>query len=156
MPLRRERFQEDRGAHRWSAALVMAAADWRRVGLVPASKEQIVALAEHYRGEAWGEPDWNQAWSDATRPFNHTVSLLREIGDDEWEVLDLIAEEANWTLSQNVLDGMADVVTTPQQALLLILTMRTSIVLSMPICSCTPPRTAAPRGRRSRLSWHAE
>ena len=125
-PQARERFQEDRGAHRWSAALVMAAADWRRVGLGPASKEQIVTLAENYRGEAWGEPDWSQTWADATRPFNHTVSLLREIGDDEWEVLDLISDEADWILSQGSFDAMADVITTTRQALTLTLTMHGS------------------------------
>ena len=36
----------------------------------------------------------------ATKPINHAISLLRQVGEGRWEFLDTIADEADWKISE--------------------------------------------------------
>ena len=87
----------------------MAAADRRRIGLGPASKEKLMELAEEEYGSParGGAPDWGEARERATHAFNSTVSLLNQVSDGGWEVLDLIADEADWKVTKSVLERLA-------------------------------------------------
>ena len=94
-PKVRQRLEEGREQHLWGYALVRAAADWRRVGLGPATKTQIQEVALVFKDTiAWDDPDWEEAWAWASQELNDTVSLIRQTGSREWEVLDLVADEA--------------------------------------------------------------
>lgn len=117
-PRARQRLEEGLKRHLWGYALVRAAADWRRVGLGPATEEQLQKVALAFKDEiAWGEPNWKKAWKWASKELNDTVSLIRQTGPDEWEVLDLVADEADWPLSQKILEKMAGTKHRPHQAL---------------------------------------
>ena len=117
-PRARQRLAEGLERHLWGYALVRAAADWRRVGLGPATKAQLQKVALAFKDEiAWGEPNWKKAWKWASKELNDTVSLIRQTGSDEWEVLDLVVDEADWPLSQKILEKMADTKHRPHQAL---------------------------------------
>ena len=96
-------FADELEKHSWCGALIKAAADWRRIGLGPASRKQLTSLSMTHEGEAWGTVDWDEAWDQATKLINHTVPLLRQVGDDRWEVLDVIADSAEWPLSTHTL-----------------------------------------------------
>jgi len=123
-PKLRQRLEEGREQHLWGYALVRAAADWRRVGLGPATKTQIQEVALTLKDDiAWGEPKWKKAWKWASEKSNDTVSLIRQTGSREWEVLDLVADEANWPLSQQTLEAMAGTEHSSRQALAISLTM---------------------------------
>ena len=123
-PKLRQRLEEGREQHLWGYALVRAAADWRRVGLGPATKTQIQEVALTLKDDiAWGEPNWKKAWKWASQELNDTVSLIRQTSPREWEVLDLVADEADWPLSQQTLEAMADAEHTHRQALAISLTM---------------------------------
>ena len=125
-PKVRQRLEEGREQHLWGYALVRAAADWRRVGLGPATKTQIQEVALTLKDDiAWGEPKWKKAWKWASEKTNDTVSLIRQTGSREWEVLDLVADEANWPLSQQTLEAMAGTEHSPRQALAISLAMHT-------------------------------
>ena len=126
IPAVRQKLEEGREQHLWGYALVRAAADWRRVGLGPATKTQIQEVALAFKDDiVWGEPNWEEAWAWASKRFNHTTSLIRQTGLYEWEVLDLVADEANWPLSQQTLETMADTEHSPRQALAISLAMHT-------------------------------
>ena len=123
-PKVRQILEEGREQHLWGYALVRAAADWRRVGLGPATKTQIQEVALTLKDDiAWGEPNWKKAWKWASQELNDTVSLIRQTGSREWEVLDLVADEANWPLSQQTLEAMAGTEHSSRQALAISLTM---------------------------------
>ena len=123
-PKVRQRLEEGREQHLWGYALVRAAADWRRVGLGPATKTQIQEVALTLKDDiAWGEPNWKKAWKWASHKLNDTVSLIRQTGSHEWEVLDLVADEADWPLSQQTLEAMAGTEHSLRQALAISLTM---------------------------------
>ncbi|WP_156916657.1 hypothetical protein, partial [Actinomyces dentalis] len=123
-PKLRQRLEEGREQHLWGYALVRAAADWRRVGLGPATKTQIQEVALTLKDDiAWGEPNWKKAWKWASQELNDTVSLIRQTGSREWEVLDLVADEADWPLSQQTLEAMAGTEHSSRQALAISLTM---------------------------------
>ena len=123
-PKLRQRLEEGREQHLWGYALVRAAADWRRVGLGPATKTQIQEVALVFKDDiAWGEPNWKKAWKWASQELNDTVSLIRQTGSREWEVLDLVADEADWPLSQQTLEAMAGTEHSSRQALAISLTM---------------------------------
>ena len=123
-PKVRQRLQEGREQHLWGYALVRAAADWRRVGLGPATKTQIQEVALVFKDAiAWDDPDWEEAWAWASQELNDTVSLIRQTGSREWEVLDLVADEADWPLSQQALEAMAGTEHSPRQALAISLAM---------------------------------
>ena len=123
-PKVRQRLEEGREQHLWGYALVRAAADWRRVGLGPATKTQIQEVALVFKDAiAWDDPDWEEAWAWASQELNDTVSLIRQTGSREWEVLDLVADEADWPLSQQTLEAMAGTEHSSRQALAISLTM---------------------------------
>ena len=123
-PKLRQRLEEGREQHLWGYALVRAAADWRRVGLGPATKTQIQEVALVFKDDiAWGKPNWKKAWKWASEKTNDTVSLIRQTGSREWEVLDLVADEADWPLSQQALEAMAGTEHSPRQALAISLAM---------------------------------
>ena len=123
-PKLRQRLEEGREQHLWGYALVRAAADWRRVGLGPATKTQIQEVALAFKDDiAWGKPNWKKAWKWASHKLNDTVSLIRQTGPREWEVLDLVADEADWPLNQQILRTMADTEHSPHQALAISLAM---------------------------------
>ena len=129
-PKLRQRLEEGREQHLWGYALVRAAADWRRVGLGPATKTQIQEVALTLKDDiAWGEPKWKKAWKWASHKLNDTVSLIRQTGSHEWEVLDLVADEADWPLSQQTLEAMAGTEHSSRQALAISLTMHMRGVL---------------------------
>ena len=129
-PKLRQRLEEGREQHLWGYALVRAAADWKRVGLGPATKTQIQEVALTLKDDiAWGEPNWKKAWKWASHKLNDTVSLIRQTGSHEWEVLDLVADEADWLLSQQTLEAMAGTEHSSRQALAISLTMHMRGVL---------------------------
>jgi len=129
-PKVRQRLEEGREQHLWGYALVRAAADWRRVGLGPATKTQIQEVALVFKDAiAWDDPDWEEAWAWASQELNDTVSLIRQTGSREWEVLDLVADEADWPLSQQTLEAMAGTEHSPRQAFAIFLTMYTGRTL---------------------------
>jgi len=129
-PKVRQRLEEGWEQHLWGYALVRAAADWRRVGLGPATKTQIQEVALVFKDTiAWDDPDWEEAWAWASQELNDTVSLIRQTGSREWEVLDLVADEADWPLSQQTLEAMAGTEHSPRQAFAIFLTMYTGRTL---------------------------
>jgi len=129
-PKVRQILEEGREQHLWGYALVRAAADWRRVGLGPATKTQIQEVALVFKDDiAWGKPNWKKAWKWASHKLNDTVSLIRQTGPREWEVLDLVADEADWLLRQQTLEAMAGTEHSPRQAFAIFLTMYTDLTL---------------------------
>ena len=123
-PKVRQILEEGREQHLWGYALVRAAADWRRVGLGPATKTQIQEVALVFKDAiAWDDPDWEEAWAWASQELNDTISLIRQTGSREWEVLDLVADEADWPLSQQTLEAMAGTEHSSRQTLAISLTM---------------------------------
>ena len=96
-------FTDELEKHSWCGALIKAAADWRRIGLGPTSRKQLISLSLACKNDAWGTADWDDTWKEATKLINHTTPLLREVGDDRWEVLDIIADSAEWQLSTHTL-----------------------------------------------------
>ena len=129
-PKLRQRLEEGREQHLWGYALVRAAADWRRVGLGPATKTQIQEVALTLKDDiAWGDPNWKKAWKWASQELNDTVSLIRQTSPREWEVLDLVADEADWSLSRQTLEAMASTEHSPRQAFAIFWTMHTDPTL---------------------------
>ena len=119
----RTTFTDELEKHSWCGALIKAAADWRRIGLGTASREQLISLSETHDDDTWGTVDWDDTWKQATRLINHTIPLLRQIDDDRWEVLDIIADEANWDISIRTLTSLKDIPLSPQQAFRSAITM---------------------------------
>ena len=113
----RTAFTDELEKHSWCGALVKAAADWRRIGLGPASREQLITFSKEYSKTAWGAVDWDDTWQRATKPIKNTVPLIQQVGDNRWEILDIIADEANWKISSSVLDPARKLVTTAPQLL---------------------------------------
>ena len=99
----RTAFTDELEKHSWCGALIKAAADWRRIGLGPASREQLTVFSETHKDDAWGPVNWDEAWNKATNPVNDAIALLHPTGDDQWEVLDIIADSADWPLSTQTL-----------------------------------------------------
>ena len=58
----RTAFADERKKHSWCGTLIKAAADWRRIGLGPASREQLISLSLAHEDEAWGTVDWDDTW----------------------------------------------------------------------------------------------
>ena len=113
----RAAFADELRNHSWCGVLIKAAADWRRIGLGSASREQLITFSRDYSNAAWGPADWDDIWQQATKPINDTIALLRQVGNDSWEVLDIIADEANWTTPSSTLSTAATLVTKPSQLL---------------------------------------
>lgn len=118
-PYAKAKFKEGSESRTWGWALVRAAADWRRVGLGPSSTDQLQVLAAAYPDAPSADPDWNEAWEWATKPFNHTVALIRAIGPGRWEALEIIADDASWSLCHEVLDAIVAAGLEPSQKLVL-------------------------------------
>ena len=113
----RTAFTDECNKHSWCGTLIKSAADWRRIGLGPASREQLTLFSLAHKDEAWEVADWDDIWNQATKFINHTVPLLRQVGDDRWEVLDTIADEANWVVSSHTLASLKSIPLSEQQAL---------------------------------------
>lgn len=113
----RTAFADERKKHSWCGALIKAAADWRRLGLGSASKEQLVTFSKEYGNSAWSVAKWDDVWQQATAPIKNTVPLIQQVGNDSWEVLDIIADEADWTPSSSALNSARNLITTVPQFL---------------------------------------
>ena len=114
----RTAFADELEKHSWCGTLVKAAADWRRIGLGGASREQLISFSLTHKNDAWeaaNTVDWDVTWEQATRPINHTVPLLRQVGEDRWEVLDTIADEADWEISEHTFAALQNITLSAQQ-----------------------------------------
>ena len=118
----RRRFTSALDSHKGRAGLVKAAADWSRVGLGSASKEALLTLAKAYDDDLWEDPDWESEWSWVIGKTTDAPLVLRT-GKDSWEALDLIAEEADWPLTETTLTTMATCPHTALQAVILVFEM---------------------------------
>ena len=112
----RTAFADELRNHSWCGTLIKAAADWRRIGLGPASKEQLISFSKAHKGSAQETLEWDGAWKQATTLINNTVPFLRQIGDDLWEVLDIVADEADWIISEHTFKSLQNVTLSTQQA----------------------------------------
>ena len=110
-------FTDELEKHSWCGALIKAAADWRRLGLGSASKEQLVTFSKEYGNSAWSVTKWDDVWQQATAPIKNTVPLIQQVGNNSWEVLDIIADEADWTPSSSALNSARNLITTVPQFL---------------------------------------
>ena len=119
----RTAFADELERHSWCGALIKAAADWRRIGLGPASREQLTTFSLAHKNDTWETADWDDAWKRATRLVNHTVPLLRQVGEDRWEILDTIADEADWKISEHTFTTLQNIALSAQQAHQTALTM---------------------------------
>ena len=118
----RRRFTSALASHQGRAGLVKAAVDWSRVGLGSASKEALLTLAKAYDEDLWEDPDWESEWSWVIGKTTDAPLVLRT-GKDSWEALDLIAEEADWPLTETTLRTMATCPHTALQAVILVFEM---------------------------------
>ena len=118
----RRRFTSALDSHQGRAGLVKAAADWSRVGLGSASKEALLTLAKAYDDDLWEDPDWESEWSWVIGKTTD-APLVLQTGKDSWEALDLIAEEADWPLTETTLRTMATCPHTALQAVILVFEM---------------------------------
>ena len=119
----RRRFTSALDSHKGRAGLVKAAADWSRVGLGSASKEALLTLAKAYDDDLWEKPDWEAEWSWVIGETATDAPLVLRTGKDSWEALDLIAEEADWPLTETTLRTMATCPHTAHQAAILLFQM---------------------------------
>ena len=125
----RRRFTSALDSHQGRAGLVKAAVDWNRVGLGAASKEALLRLAKAYDEDLWEEPDWEAEWSWAIDETTDAPLVLRT-GKDSWEALDLLAEEADWPLTETTLRTMATCPHTAFQAVTLVFEMHSKNLLT--------------------------
>ena len=112
----RTAFTDECNKHSWCGTLIKSAADWRRIGLGPASKKQIISFSKAHKGSAQETLEWDGAWKQATTPINNTVPFIRQIGDDLWEVLDIVADEADWIISEHTFKSLQNIALSAQQA----------------------------------------
>ena len=125
----RRQFTSALDSHKGRAGLVKAAADWSRVGLGSASKEALLTLAKAYDEDLWEDPDWEAEWSWVIGKTTDAPLVLRT-GKDSWEALDLLAEEADWPLTETTLTTMATCPHTALQALALVFEMHSNNMLT--------------------------
>ena len=111
----RTAFTDELEKHSWCGALVKAAADWRRIGLGPASRDQLTSLSLSYKNDVWETVNWDDTWKEATKFINHTTPLLRQVGEDQWEILDTIADEADWKISERTFAALQNIALSAQQ-----------------------------------------
>ena len=111
----RSKFADELNKHSQCGALIKAAADWRRIGLGPASRDQLTSLSLPHKDDVWETVDWDDTWKEATRLINHTTPLLRQVGEDQWEVLDTIADEADWKISERTFATLQNITLSVQQ-----------------------------------------
>ncbi|WP_204472990.1 tetratricopeptide repeat protein, partial [Actinomyces naeslundii] len=129
----RTAFTDELDEHSWCGALIKAAADWRRIGLGFATKSQLITLSATHGNNVWDETDWDDTWRRATTPIKNATPLLRQVGIDEWEVIDIIADEAFWPLSNEFLTSASSLnLSEPQK-----------FILALEMCSNSATRTRA-------------
>ena len=126
----RRRFTSALDSHQGRAGLVKAAVDWSRVGLGAASKEALLTLAKAYDDDLWEDPDWEAEWSWVIGKTATDAPLVLRTGKDSWEALDLIAEEADWPLTETTLRTMATCPHTAFQAVTLVFEMHSKNLLT--------------------------
>ena len=125
----RRRFTSALDSHKGRAGLVKAAVDWSRVGLGSASEEALLTLAKAYDDDLWEDPDWEAEWSWVIGKTTD-APLVLQTGKDSWEALDLIAEEADWPLTETTLTTMATCPHTAHQAAILLFQMFSKSLLA--------------------------
>ena len=103
----RAAFTKELSENSWCGALLRGAADWRRIGLGVATKQQLDILAVSYKKDTWDKDERNEAWRRATRLIRNTVPLLRQTENNKWEILDLIVDEATWPLADSTFFALA-------------------------------------------------
>ena len=126
----RRRFMSALDSHQGRAGLVKAAVDWSRVGLGAASKEALLTLATAYDDDLWEEPDWEAEWSWVIDETTTDAPLVLRTGKDSWETLDLLAEDADWPLTETTLRTMATCPHTAFQAVTLVFEMHSKNLLT--------------------------
>ena len=126
----RRRFMSALDSHKGRAGLVKAAVDWNRVGLGSASKEALLTLAKAYDEDLWEDPDWEAEWSWVIDETTTDAPLVLRTGKDSWEALDLIAEEADWPLTETTLRTMATCPHTAFQAVTLVFELHSKNLLT--------------------------
>ena len=100
----RATFADELEKHSWCGTLVKAAADWRRFGLGAATKKQLISFSSTYRDNSEEIADWDSVWSQAIRPIKGSVPLLKQAGENKWEVIDVIADDkTTWPLTIDTL-----------------------------------------------------
>ena len=126
----RRRFTSALDSHQGRAGLVKAAVDWSRAGLGAASKEALLTLAKAYDDDLWEEPDWEAEWSWVIDETTTNAPLVLHTGKDSWEALDLLAEEADWPLTETTLRTMATCPHTAFQAVTLVFELHSKNLLT--------------------------
>lgn len=82
----------------WLAALLRSAANWRYVGLGPAPREQLEALAISCTDLTNDDnpsnfvPDWDNIWKEATSSTRGPYPLITQVGFGEWQIFDSVFE----------------------------------------------------------------
>ena len=109
-------FADELEKHSWCGALIQAATDWRRIGLGPATKEQIETLATSYKAGKRSKHDRNKAWQQATNKIRHAVSILQQTESNRWEILDIIADNAGWKIPEDTFAALQNIGISAQQA----------------------------------------
>jgi len=100
----RTTFADELEKHSWCGTLIKAAADWRRFGLGVATKKQLISFSSTYRDNSEEKADWDNIWSQATRSIKGSVPLLKQAGENKWEVIDIIADDkTTWPLTIDTL-----------------------------------------------------
>ena len=102
------RRRRARRLHSWCGALLRGAADWRRIGLGLATKQQLEILADSYKTDTWNKDERNEAWRRATQKIRNTVALLHQTENNKWEILDLIVDEATWPLANSTFSALVN------------------------------------------------
>ena len=126
----RRRFTSALDSHKGRAGLVKAAVDWNRAGLGAASKETLLTLAKACDDDLWEEPDWEAEWSWVIGETATNAPLVLHTGKDSWEALDLLAEDADWPLTETTLKTMATCPHTAFQAVTLVFEMHSKNLLT--------------------------
>ena len=126
----RRRFTSALDSHQGRAGLVKAAVDWSRVGLGSASKEALLTLAKAYDDDLWEDPDWEAEWSWVIGETATDAPLVLRTGKDSWEALDLLAEDADWPLTETTLRTMATCPRTAFQAVTLVFELHSKNLLT--------------------------
>ena len=104
----RAAFTKELSENSWCGALLRGAADWRRIGLGLATKQQLEILADSYKTDTWSKDERNEAWRRATRKIRNAVPLLHQTENNKWEILDLIVDEATWPLANSTFSALVN------------------------------------------------
>ena len=104
----RAAFTKELSENSWCGALLRGAADWRRIGLGLATKQQLEILADSYKTDTWNKDERNEAWRRATQKIRNTVALLHQTENNKWEILDLIVDEATWPLANSTFSALVN------------------------------------------------